>query len=1092
MGLEIVYGVAGEDGAPTGEGTLHVVRTAHRRKDLEERLVWPAGGAFGPRVLTLEDLVERLHDVRTTPRGCIGEVARRTLIRALAARIDGFPPVLVDAAARLQTLLKQYGIYRPEAALERFPSLARTAFGAPFLELFRRYQGVLEALGLYDADGLFIEAAREIASGAIRVDRAVPGVRRLVVEGLADLNPVQIDLLRRLAEVFESVSLCLDLPSAQDAARRPWRIFARDVARLPDLPGVCVAAERRALAGSAIRTILAEDRESEVLLIGERIGSILRDDPAARVAVAFPVVERYAPLVAEVFPRLGIPWHAAGGVPLISTGVGAATRDLLRVVLGRFARDDVVTCLRSPFISADPGGVAGRRDRQAGIAADQAAEVERIAIEAGVLGGRRRGGRRDWDLGLERHARSLRKAAAGSAADPEAAEAVRRDRRRADRVEAVRDRVLAVLQRFPDPDTTATFSVHADRVLDLLGEFGVFESAALLGSRPDDRLRRAFRAATSAVSSVLRILEELRSAALLVAAGGAAPAEAAPAATTFDAFAREVLEALALTIVPTAPAVRDGVAVTGLLDIRHVGVDHLFLGGLVEGEFPAAAEPCPFLSPEDAGEIGAQTAARRRHEAAWLLDHARRMAARELVLSRPLRSVSGDATTLLLSGVASRFLEDHGVAEPAAAESPPLPPADILGGRLGASADPDVVAEARRDLAAAGVAGRGLLRRVLAEASRRDPGRLGPFDGLLSGAATAAVAEILDPASRIVSASQLDDYASCPMRFLFRRILRLEAREAADADVPADLRGRIVHRVLLRLHTEDGGIGRPAAAGDPAWEAQVAERFRRLVADEVASLWRDDRYVEALARSLGALAPRVARTEAKLALSLRPHLFEAAFGPEGGGRDLLAGPVELVVPLGDGTTATLRLQGAVDRVDREIDGAGFVVFDYKSGDLSQSVRALRAGRAFQLPLYVLAMADILPRVEKTAAAPLGAAFYGVKVRGDVQVKPCLIEAEVAKRLGVRRGSGIPRDALAAVLDASRARAGAVIAAGRRGLFHGTGVAEGDRPCASCDYRRICRAAEDAERVGGIAARGGAFPCVVDLLDEAGDPGEDDA
>ena len=170
------------------------------------------------------------------------------------------------------------------------------------------------------------------------------------------------------------------------------------------------------------------------------------------------------------------------------------------------------------------------------------------------------------------------------------------------------------------------------------------------------------------------------------------------------------------------------------------------------------------------------------------------------------------------------------------------------------------------------------------------------------------------PAGQLVlSASQLDTYDDCPLRYAYEYGLRVRD----DAGTPAAL-GSVVHEVLAEFLRPD----RPG------------ERTREALLTLAAESWRDDiaRYrpqVEECRRDYysmlegwweaeGVHAPEVLKTE---------HGFDIAVGD-------------------------LRLRGAIDRVDRAADGEGIRIVDYKTGRKEPSPDALPDD--LQLAVYHLA------------------------------------------------------------------------------------------------------------------------------------------
>ncbi|MDQ4069868.1 MAG: PD-(D/E)XK nuclease family protein, partial [Actinomycetota bacterium] len=165
----------------------------------------------------------------------------------------------------------------------------------------------------------------------------------------------------------------------------------------------------------------------------------------------------------------------------------------------------------------------------------------------------------------------------------------------------------------------------------------------------------------------------------------------------------------------------------------------------------------------------------------------------------------------------------------------------------------------------------------------------------------------------VLSATQLDTYDDCPLRYAYEYGLR--AREEAGA---AAALGSLVHEVLAEFLSP----GRPGERTGQALLALAAER------------WRDD---------IARYRPQVEECRRDF-FSMLEGWWEAegAHGP-----DVLKTEHQFDIALGD-----LRLKGAIDRVDRAADGEGIRIVDYKTGRKEPSPDELPDD--LQLAVYHLA------------------------------------------------------------------------------------------------------------------------------------------
>ncbi len=325
---------------------------------------------------------------------------------------------------------------------------------------------------------------------------------------------------------------------------------------------------------------------------------------------------------------------------------------------------------------------------------------------------------------------------------------------------------------------------------------------------------------------------------------------------------------------------------------------------------------------------------------------------------------------------------------------------------------------------------------VLAAGLRRHLDRQRPELTMHSGRVARGM---IDPTQRLMSATALEDYATCPRRYLFGRVLRLgeeERPERIDEITPRD-RGSLVHDILDRFLGEEIADGRVPEPGDGWAPEQVA---RLLAVGEQALAEKADQGVtggrvqtELLKRAIVAelLNWVVLDQELRADFGSRPHATELEFGfdePD-------------MVTLADGRQFPMR--GAIDRVDLTDDG-GVMVIDYKGGSDQPFAKLqddpLKGGQRLQLPLYARVVAERLGRT-----GPRTALYWLTK---SSQRRVLELDADLDEQLDVHVG---------AALDGIGG-----------GLFPGLpGISTGwprlsFENCKYCDFDRICPTDRQAE------------------------------
>ena len=743
--------------------------------------------------------------------------------------------------------------------------------------------------------------------------------RTLIVDDLLWLPPLDLAILRTFVQRWReavpegTVHLCLESPAGGDVARarrwlqaldgddaglrvtaelrRSWRGFLstgrvvvadahpaqEDLAdllavdgRLPADPGGVVGRVR----GRAYASERAELRAVARALKAE----LLAGRAADSLYVSFPDLDRYAPLVRDVFAGYGVPFVIEKGEPLLHSPPASAARQLLALAMDVDAAS-VRSLLASGWVRAwfpiDPERAArlcAALELQLGrwsapvLAEVEARIAERVALRptmtrlhrAIVEAGARGDQPTEWLAGcLPPRLRAADATLARYADDGSPAERVDRVHRGAvsDAAGLVLeglaiDRLLAALAPLRG---AATPSTVAESFLDVLESLGIRPS-------PEDPTLDPVRADAQAANNAA--IDRLRELVAEVARSLRGVDLASPGTTTTRPLAvfRDALDdAVSRTNVhPRSPSV--GVQVVGLRDLHGADVAWLWVAGLSNGAFPRPPTPTfllPSLEPPLVPTLdrGAEDRAvfdsllrsvghGHRRAATLILSWPRSEGARELVPSPviqdllALRVADTDAT--LGTWWAARQVEDE-------AALPPLLARDELLTRpsLCAALPAEMPADAPGLLSAADHA---LLRRwdEVVDARTTDAG-FGAWDGVLGmdrpwrrlavewlGDALSIERRPSGQPRLELPATGLEAWARCPIRFFFDRVLDVDEPRPFAAQPGADESGSLVHEVLeraLRERIDGKRAGRlPSAALGRLGPEEIAAFSARLVA----------------------------------------------------------------------------------------------------------------------------------------------------------------------------------------------------------------------------------------------------------------------
>jgi ATP-dependent helicase/DNAse subunit B len=196
--------------------------------------------------------------------------------------------------------------------------------------------------------------------------------------------------------------------------------------------------------------------------------------------------------------------------------------------------------------------------------------------------------------------------------------------------------------------------------------------------------------------------------------------------------------------------------------------------------------------------------------------------------------------------------------------------------------------------------------------------------------------------------TELETFATCSSMWLFDRVV--DPREI-DPELDARIRGSVAHQALYRFYT-----GLPKRLGIEQVTAErlgeAVEFLRECLAEAIEGQVRIDLTEVDRLELEGTLArdlEHFLRAEVALASPLVPRRFEVTFGTQGAAVELQRG-----LDLGGFTVS-----GKIDRIDLDPMSARGMVQDYKSGAGAHSAREIETLGKLQVPLYVLALRDLV-------------------------------------------------------------------------------------------------------------------------------------
>lgn len=829
-----------------------------------------------------------------------------------------------------------------------------------------------------------IDAAIDVLADDPDDPQAGPGTARVAGDQLGEvivflpqrLGPGHARLLRAVADRhgLTVIAGVTGVPAADQAVRRATEALGADwpadgarkaVMRQPaeDADPLPAASEGHGHAGQiADKALSVSDADDEVRHAVRSVIQAARDGiPLDRVALLYGSPEPYARLIAAALDTAGVPWVGRSVDSAADSLLGRSLLALLALGDHDFLRRDVCAWLGAAPVL----GVDGKRC--------PSAAWERASRAAGVVAGVQQ-----WQQRLATRVAECEAEAAELEGDEERSWLVERRRRESREAAGLREFVGSLAAALAQGDSCSRWAELSEWCQGLIET--CFGGA-------DSRPRRRWPPHEQAVAECVEKAVE--------ALGGLDGIDPQPSKESFRRALRAQLEA------DPASHGKHGIGVYAGPLSRAVGFefDRVVVLGMAEGAMPPRQREDPLL-PDRVRDCAAGEMALAAHDvddlhrallavmaaaghvtftfprgdlrrnaervpSRWLLDSAEARGE-----GRPgpseIATASGDWFSEVPSFIAGMRRAGFAAHSHEYDVRAMLDLAESEGDRAGATVTRHLAGQPVPSLAGTPACAVIESRRQVSRGIELLHGRLSAgftrFDGNLAAGDLRGVrlASPTDP-DQIVSASRLEAWAKCPHAYFVQHVLGVRHTEDPEEQyrISALDRGSLLHQVIeewMRPMTS-------APAGFPADAAEFQDAVDHLLRLAEAGFerielrgragrrlyWDRDQRIMKSDLTGFAEADRAMRSR----LGSRPLALEWSFGASGGDEP----PAE--IDLGDGRT--LRLRGAVDRIDKMADGGPHVI-DYKTGK-SKSYKPIEqagqadptlGGRFLQLGLYALA------------------------------------------------------------------------------------------------------------------------------------------
>ncbi len=1025
------------------------VNRAVRR--LKRQLVDEAPGQalIDPPVFTFDDFLLRLYNLLPRPRKVLQpEVVLFFIEDILQKEAPEFgyllpdktvTPGLVKKTADMVAEFRRFGYdsEKFDAKADEAPQVERQKYH-DFKMLITRLE---DRFGDDFIDEPFARHRASLMLNKELFESCFPAVKEIFINGYGLFTPAMYLFIEKTAQwlpVHIKLEYCADNPAlfqqtaeaaerfkemgAQFRQEEKHSLLARRLFNREEI----VSASSLPAQSYIIRGLT--NRREETEYIARRILDLHRREaaPLHRIAVTFPNLEKYIPILRRTFEAYGIPYNLSTGLRLHQSPLIRTFLRCLQVVESRFEYRKTLELLNSPFLRL-----------QGKINLDR---LHRKLIEQ-----RMRYLSPGW---AERLLHTLP------------------DKERDEWAEPLRliNEKLKPLYQTPSVFKAADFRVY---FIALLQELGLLEWYVLDNRYLTERQREnEFRAFNRFMKQFERFIWALRH----------TDPQADYSLSEINAKLSASLGRMDYNLTEWPEY---GVQIMPRLEIQAIEYRWLFLGGLVDGEFPRASGHDVFFNDKTRQQLGLLASEELLHQDRFIFYSLLESGAREITLTFPRyeedRAVVPSTFVSELSELCA-ITPDTGPFENEADL-----PAERKWQKLGLAIQNNRFDTARQAAAAIMDENSGekehllsVLRRVRTSRLRIVGDSFSVYEGNLGGQSEVLPFIREQFAQSVWSVSKLEEYAFCPMQFFLHRLLNTEELPLMEDGLSGLERGNAVHKILFRFYTllrEKKAEERPADYRDELINI-AKEVFNDLPLKGFFKNLEFMQWVGSPPRPGNLLRLLDYDQKAIAEKGYRPAYLEWSFGYSGD-REQDPASTKEALRLSH-TKGRLRLNGSIDRIDLDENGNA-VIIDYKTGfsAAKESVRTIMEGLHFQLPLYALAFQQFFHEQRVVWAG-----YYLLADAEKIRRHPLIADSAVFPSKNSQQIFALPNEtfknendepySFQDMLEATLERALDLVASLKDGYF-ALGRYPDSPACQSyCDYKRMCQKnVAKMKRVGGL-------------------------
>ena len=413
-----------------------------------------------------------------------------------------------------------------------------------------------------------------------------------------------------------------------------------------------------------------------------------------------------------------------------------------------------------------------------------------------------------------------------------------------------------------------------------------------------------------------------------------------------------------------------GVLVTSVNELRGLYFDYVFVGGMVDGEFPTRYQPEIFFSGSFRKDEYKHILEERYHFYQTLSS-----AKKKIYLSYAKISERKEFTP-------SSFINDFSkIITPVEKNTDDYRSLIYSKTELLMQASELLKKDKENVLADSGINLEQLKQNKEIDKIRtEDPFGESEYTGFIGKSLTdEEKGRLLEQKEKQYSASQLEEYAKCPFQYFLKRILLLETIEEPSEEIEAFELGSLIHSILYEFYKtiKEKNIllkdcdDKTFAKAEKIIFDIAAKKIDRLNLQSTPAFFEREKIFGIAGNKRNSILYRFLETERDNKGNFLPQYFEIAFGSFNKSK-----------PEFEVDVKEIKLRGKIDRIDIDAENQQYKVIDYKLSGRKPSKQDLESGISLQLPIYLFASRTLINAQLNKELIPTEAVIYSLKLKKD--------------------------------------------------------------------------------------------------------------